>query len=532
MTASKIALIMLPLLVSTGASTLSTIAASADGTSKVIATTGWLGVDADSPDLKTVAGARVAPRPDSPAAKAGIKSGDIVTSVNGKEIKTVNDFVQKISELAPGTSVSLLILRDGALQTMPVTLGTRPTIAASPAEEFRNRVIAQGGCANIHIFSDAIPKFPKMPERLNEAILYGKPLVDWSDGDVAATIRLYKDCVALLHASQVNSCVARGNAGRRDYCEKTVSESDRSLLSLQHSFENNVGSAVMGARKLDNLRKAQQTAQIELAKAESQRKRDQAEKDAQQQQEQLREQAQRDREAAEEARQQQQARVEFEKAQAERRLAQAEEDAHRKQEQLREQAQRDREAADATARLAEREEPKIAEATREAEAARHARHAAEQRLAEIRSRMEAQEMARKQQADQDAAEQKQKVAQEAAAQANLPINILGTAYASYVDVKRCQEARDGYAAIYISNPEMDHAKDAVRTIEQTMKSKLDQNTTTDDVWSRVATTEGRNFHPSRDYQEGTRSLCRSRLEALLRILRDQAPETGMIKKDF
>jgi hypothetical protein len=139
-----------------------------------------------------------------------------------------------------------------------------------------------------------------------------------------------------------------------------------------------------------------------------------------------------------------------------------------------------------------------------------------------------------------ATEQKQKAAQEAAsakqkediAQANLPINILGTAYASYVDVKRCQEARDGYSTIYISIPEMNQARDAVRQIEQTMRSKLDQNTTTDDVWSRVATTEGRNFHPSGDYQERTRMLCRERLALLLGILREQAPERGIIEKDF
>jgi alkylated DNA nucleotide flippase Atl1 len=139
-----------------------------------------------------------------------------------------------------------------------------------------------------------------------------------------------------------------------------------------------------------------------------------------------------------------------------------------------------------------------------------------------------------------ATEQNQKAAQEAAsakqkddiAQAKLPINILGTAYASYVDVKRCQEAPDGYSTIYISIPEMNQARDAVRQIEQTMRSKLDQNTTTDDVWSRVATTEGRNFRPSGDYQEGTRMLCRERLALLLSILREHAPELGTIKKDF
>jgi hypothetical protein len=395
-----------------------------------------------------------------------------------------------------------------ALVTLALLLstvaGTQSTNAA-PADDVKNFIIAHG------CFSAGAPMYP-LP---GGGRAFGTLGIDWSENDITTAVDIYGDRCA-----------------SGDPLSRTKGE-------IKYNFEKNLRNFIEHDRNLDNQKKAQQVAQIALQQSEEQRKHDQAEKeaqqlleqtrltnieaqkqrdqatkDAQQKQEQLLAQAQRDREAAEDARQQQQARVEFEKTQAASRLAQAEDDAHRKQEQLREQAQRDREAAAATAKLAETEEPKLAEAIKEAEAARHARQAAEQRLAEIRSRIEEQEKARKQQADREAAEQKQKVAQEAAAarqkadqeaaaQANLPINILGTAYASYVDVKRCQEARDGYATIYISNPEMDQARDAVRQIEQTMRSKLDQNITTDDIWSRVATTEGRNFHPSGDYQEGT-----------------------------
>jgi hypothetical protein len=406
-----------------------------------------------------------------------------------------------------------------ALVTLALLLstgtGTRPTIAASDDRWFVNYVNAHGGCA--FLFA-----------REND-LFRSKPATDWSDNNIVEAVNVYKGC-------EINNCTVSGNyrktvgLGTDPWCKAILSSTE--YPRAFQDFEDRLRNVITPARNLENRRKAQKAAQVEVANADVQRNRDQATKDAQQRQEQLLEQARRDREAAEDARQQQQARVEFEKAQAASRLAQAEDDAHRKQEQLREQAQRDREAAEATARLAEREEPKIAEATREAEAARQARHAAEQRLAESTSRLEAQETARKQQADQEAAVARQTAAQEAVAQANLPVNILGTAYAAYVDVKRCQEAREGYQLGYISDPEMNQAKDAVLTIEQTMKSKLDQNTTTDDVWSRVATTEGRSFHPSGDYQAGTRTLCRSRLALLLGILREQAPETGVIKKDF
>ena len=61
---------------------------------------------------------------------------------------------------------------------------------------------------------------------------------------------------------------------------------------------------------------------------------------------------------------------------------------------MRAQAQRDKEAAEEARRSAEREEPKIAEATKEAEEALRARQEAEQRLAEIRGRTEAQQRTR------------------------------------------------------------------------------------------------------------------------------------------
>ena len=93
---------------------------------------GWLGVQiqpvtadiADSLGMKTVEGALVAePQLDSPAAKAGIKSGDVITAVDGVTIKNAHDLAKKIAEMAPGTSVNLAILRNGKQESMTLTLG-------------------------------------------------------------------------------------------------------------------------------------------------------------------------------------------------------------------------------------------------------------------------------------------------------------------------------------------------------------------------------------------------------------------------
>jgi len=62
-----------------------------------------------------------------PAAKAGLTSGDVITSVNGHATPTIDDLTSVVSELKPGTTVALGILtQHGAHKTVHLTLGTFP----------------------------------------------------------------------------------------------------------------------------------------------------------------------------------------------------------------------------------------------------------------------------------------------------------------------------------------------------------------------------------------------------------------------
>jgi serine protease Do len=98
-------------------------------------TRGWIGVQiqpvnadiADSLGLKKAEGALVAePQPDGPAVKAGIQSGDVITSVNGQEVKDARDLAKKISSLPPGSNVKLGVISKGSEKTVNVTLGELP----------------------------------------------------------------------------------------------------------------------------------------------------------------------------------------------------------------------------------------------------------------------------------------------------------------------------------------------------------------------------------------------------------------------
>jgi serine protease Do len=58
-----------------------------------------------------------------PAAKAGLKRGDIILQLNGKEVSDSEGLSTQIANTAPGTTVQLKVFRDGKTQDIPVTLG-------------------------------------------------------------------------------------------------------------------------------------------------------------------------------------------------------------------------------------------------------------------------------------------------------------------------------------------------------------------------------------------------------------------------
>jgi serine protease Do len=98
-------------------------------------TRGWIGVQiqpvtpdiADSLGLKKAEGALVAePQAGSPAAKAGIKSGDVITSVDGKPVKDARDLAKRIGSMSPNTTVKLGVLSGGSDKTLSLTLGELP----------------------------------------------------------------------------------------------------------------------------------------------------------------------------------------------------------------------------------------------------------------------------------------------------------------------------------------------------------------------------------------------------------------------
>jgi S1-C subfamily serine protease len=66
--------------------------------------------------------------PGSPAEAAGLRAGDIIVKVNAQPIDRDHPLDATLSEYAPGDTISVELWREGATQTVSLTLGTRPDL--------------------------------------------------------------------------------------------------------------------------------------------------------------------------------------------------------------------------------------------------------------------------------------------------------------------------------------------------------------------------------------------------------------------
>ncbi len=83
---------------------------------------------------------------DSPAAKAGVVDGDVITELNGAKVADTAGFTAAVRALAPGDKATLVVLRDGKKKTITAELGERPAaFAGDPKARGEIRIITPDG---------------------------------------------------------------------------------------------------------------------------------------------------------------------------------------------------------------------------------------------------------------------------------------------------------------------------------------------------------------------------------------------------
>ena len=175
-----------------------------------------LGLDRDHPTGALVASVSA----DSPAARAGIKQGDVITAAGGHEIKTVHDLPRLVAATPVGSKLELTIVRDGKQRTVEASIGEMPQNVASAEPESAQP--GSGKAANA-LGMELLPLDPqlrkelKVPEDLKGVVVgqvaSGSPAGDLGiqPGDVIELVDQKPVTTPVSAATQLKEAAAQGN---------------------------------------------------------------------------------------------------------------------------------------------------------------------------------------------------------------------------------------------------------------------------------------------------------------------------------
>jgi serine protease Do len=104
-------------------------------------------------------------RPGSAAERAGIRRGDIITAINDAPVSDTNAFRNRVASNAPGTEVTLTVLRDNREQKMRATLGEFNPETTPTENENQENPNSGGGSGKLGI--NVTPLTPELAQELN-----------------------------------------------------------------------------------------------------------------------------------------------------------------------------------------------------------------------------------------------------------------------------------------------------------------------------------------------------------------------------
>ena len=179
---------------------------------------GWLGVGiqrltpelAESLKLKTEEGVLISQVFEGgPAAKAGLKAGDVALEYNGKPVKTSYDLQSAVAWTKPGTQGTLVVLRDGKRMTLKVEVEERPSRPEMARAE-------KGGPTEFKDLGIQVSNLtPAEAKRYGYTMDQGVLIADVAPGSLAAAAGLKRGMLILEVARQKVASVAEFRAAMK-----------------------------------------------------------------------------------------------------------------------------------------------------------------------------------------------------------------------------------------------------------------------------------------------------------------------------
>ena len=153
--------------------------------------------------------------PDSPGAKAGLQTGDVITAVDGQKINDSGELQVIVTQKQPGTKIDLSVLRNGKTETMPVTLeamGSHNGEESSKAGESQGKGRWGIGIGNL---TPDVREQMQVPQNIHGAVIEqvqpGSPAdnAGLQQGDVILEVNRHKTATA-SDVQQALSSVPKG----------------------------------------------------------------------------------------------------------------------------------------------------------------------------------------------------------------------------------------------------------------------------------------------------------------------------------
>ena len=108
---------------------------------------------------------------DSPAEKAGLKAGDVITKINGTEIRDARHLLLTVSQLAPGSKATVAYLRDKKSKTTEATLVRRPEQSLAGGERGSGSDVGVLNGVGVGDITPQIREQLQLPARVKGAII-------------------------------------------------------------------------------------------------------------------------------------------------------------------------------------------------------------------------------------------------------------------------------------------------------------------------------------------------------------------------